>query len=48
VNGGLTPAALTATFEIAKATGDLARPPAPGDVAIFQIQDAVLAKIGRR
>lgn len=48
VNGGLTPAALTATFEIAKATGDLAHIPAPADVAVFQIQDAVLAKIGRR
>ncbi|HLY23220.1 MAG TPA: ABC transporter substrate-binding protein [bacterium] len=48
VNGGLTPAALNSTFEIARLTGDLSRIPAPGDVAVFQIQDAVLAKIGRR
>ena|GEM_PF-4994436 len=33
VNGGLTPAALNSTFEIARLTGDLARLPAPGDAA---------------
>ncbi len=48
INGGLTPAALASTFEIAKATGDLSTIPAPGDVAAFDIQDAALAKVGRR
>ena len=48
VNGGLTAAALATTFEIAKDTGDITRIPAPEEVALFQIQDTVLARIGRR
>lgn len=48
INGGLTPAALATTFEIARLTGDLTRIPGPDEVALFQIQDAVLAKLGRR
>ena len=48
VNGGLSAGALGTTFEIAKETGDITRIPAPDEVALFQLQEDVLARIGRR
>ena len=48
VNGGLSAGTLGTTFEIAKETGDITRIPAPDEVALFQLQEDVLARIGRR